>query len=92
MNSRSLFIFNRSRKLPFLFCLITLMLISVNSFSQDLKRVEIVQANSLEGSKINGQQVRRLNGDVRINRLANQRATRTALRTRHRTQRSLLGV
>ena len=40
------------------------MLISVNSFSQDLKRVEIVQANSLEGSKINGQQVRRLNGDV----------------------------
>ena len=41
------------------------MLIIPNfSFSQNSKRVEIVQANSLEGSKIDGQQVRRLNGDV----------------------------
>ena len=32
--------------------------------AQESKRVEIVQANSLEGSKINGEEVRSLSGDV----------------------------
>lgn len=41
-----------------------LTLLVGESFSQESRRVEIVQANSLEGVKIGGEEVRRLRGDV----------------------------
>lgn len=58
----------RSGKDSFLACLIlaALMLLtfSVPVFSQENKQVEIIQAGSLEGVKIDGEEVRRLVGNV----------------------------
>jgi lipopolysaccharide export system protein LptA len=39
-------------------------MIPLNGYSQKTQRVEIVQANTLEGSRINGEEVRQLTGDV----------------------------
>src|SRR5205814_368057 len=59
-------IFKTLNKLNFRFLLVTIIFfISYSiSFAQKNKQVEIVQASSLEGSKINGIEVRRLVGDV----------------------------
>ena len=51
-----------SNQLKYLF-LISLLL-SFNVYSQKVQQIEIIQANSLEGSKVNGEDVRRLVGDV----------------------------
>jgi lipopolysaccharide export system protein LptA len=50
----------------FRFCgiYLLLILIPVAAFSQQKKKVEIVQANALEGSHINGEEVRTLTGNV----------------------------
>ena len=40
------------------------LLIPISIFAQKAKQIEIIQAGSLEGSKINGEEVRRLVGDV----------------------------
>ncbi len=51
-----------SNQMKYLF-LISLLL-SFNVYSQKVQQIEIIQANSLEGNKVNGEDVRRLVGDV----------------------------
>lgn len=59
-------IFPILNKFNFKFLFLTLIFFSSTqfSFAQKNKQVEIIQASSLEGSKINGIEVRRLVGDV----------------------------
>ena len=41
-----------------------MLLVTFMTYAQKAQRIEIVQANSLEGFHLNGEEVRRLNGDV----------------------------
>ena len=45
-------------------CCLTFFSISISAFGQESKRIEIVQANTLEGTKIGNEEIRVLRGDV----------------------------